>query len=72
MNENRKFNHKFNTRLKSIRRWHIIVDKLFEFEGVINSYDGASPDEVKTLKLMHKKLYECCVMAKEHLRSLNQ
>ena len=64
---NRKFNHKFNIRIKSLRRWTDIVNKLYEFEGVINNYDGASPGEVKTLKLMHRKLYECCILAKEHL-----
>ena len=67
---NRKFNRKFNARLKSLERWYNLISKLYEFEGLINFYDGASSEEVKTLKLMHKKLYECCVIAKEHLRSV--
>ena len=63
-----RFNRKFNTRRKSIERWHNIVMKLSEFEGLVNNYDGASPDEVRTLKVIHKKLYECQTVAKEHLR----
>ena len=50
-----------------MERWHSVVRKLHEFEGVINFYDGASPNEVKTLKTIHRKLYECCTMAKGHL-----
>ena len=64
----RKFNRKFNTRRKSIERWHNIVMKLSEFEGLVNNYDGASPEEVRTLKAIHKKLYECQRSAKEYLR----
>ena len=64
----RKFNRKFNARRKSIERWHNIVMKLSEFEGLVNNYDGASPEEVRTLKAIHKKLHECQTVAKEHLR----
>ncbi len=63
-----RFNRKFNTKLKSIERWHNIVMKLCEFEGLVNKYDGASPDEARTLKAIHKKLYECQRRAKEHLK----
>lgn len=63
-----RFNRKFNTRRKSIERWHKIATKLSEFEGIVNNYDGASPDEVRTLRTIHRKLYECCVLSKEHLR----
>lgn len=61
-------NRKFNTRRISIERWHNIVMKLSEFEGLVNNYDGASPDEIQTLRAIHIKLYECQVTAKEHLR----
>ena len=64
----RKFNRKFNTRRKRIERWRNIVNKLSEFEGLINNYDGASPDEVRILRVIHKGLYEFQVMAKERLR----
>ena len=64
----KKFNRRFNTRRKSMERWHNLVIKLHEFEGIVNSYDGASPSEVKALKTIHRKLYECCTMAKEHLK----
>ncbi|MBQ6983004.1 MAG: hypothetical protein IJQ15_11325 [Synergistaceae bacterium] len=63
-----RFNRKFNTRRKNIERWHNIVMKLSEFEGLVNNYDGASPDEIRTLKAIHRKLYECQIVAKEHLR----
>ncbi len=65
---NRKFNRSFNTKRKRIERWHNIVIKLSEFEGLVNNYDGASPDEVRTLKAIHRKLYECQIWGKEHLR----
>ena len=64
----RKFNRKFNARRKRIERWHNIVMKLSEFEGLVDNYDGASTEEVRTLKAIHKKLYECQTSAKEHLR----
>ena len=63
----RKFSRKFNTRRKRIERWHNIVMKLSEFEGLVNDYDGASPEEVRTLKAINRKLYECQTVAKEHL-----
>ena len=62
-----KYNRKFTTRLKRFERWYNVLSKLSEFEGLINSYDGASPDEVKTMKEIHKKLYECSVLAHQHL-----
>ena len=63
-------NRKFNTRRKRIERWHNIVMKLSEFEGLVNNYDGASPGEIRTLKAIHKKLYECQTVAKEHLKEV--
>lgn len=63
-----KFNRKFNVRRKSMERWHNIVMKLSEFEGLVNNYDGASPDDIRTLKVIHKKLYECQIVAKGHLK----
>ncbi len=66
-----KFNRKFNAKRKRIERWHNITVMLAGFEGVINNYDSASPEEIKTMKSIHKKLYECCVMAKEYFRQVN-
>ena len=40
---------------------------LANFDGVINNYDSASPDEIHTMKSIHRKLYECSLMAKKHL-----
>lgn len=66
-----KFNRKFNAKLKRIERWYKITAMLCEFEGVINDYDSASPEEIKIMKSIHRKLYKCCVMAKAHLRQVN-
>ena len=66
-----KFNRKFNVKLKRIERWHNITIMLAGFEGVINFYDSASPEEVRTMKSIHKKLYECLVMAKKVLEEVN-
>ncbi|MBR0150228.1 MAG: hypothetical protein IJP89_02565 [Synergistaceae bacterium] len=63
-----RFNRRFNTRRKSLERWHEILARLNSFEGVINSYDGATPDEVKTLKAIHRKLYECRKLAEKGLK----
>ncbi len=63
-----KYNRRFNTRLKRLERWHEITMRLSEFEGLINSYDGASPEEVRVMKTIHRKLYECSVIAKEQLK----
>ena len=63
-----KFNRKFNIQRKSLERWHEILSLLAGFEGVITSYDGASPNEIHTLKVIHRKLYECTQLAKRHLK----
>lgn len=62
-----KFTRKFNTKIKRIERWHNITAMLANFDGVINNYDSASPDEIHTMKSIHRKLYECSLMAKKHL-----
>ena len=65
-----RFNRKFNSRCRRYERWHKIVMKLAEFEGLINSYDSASPDEVKAMKEIHRKLYECQTAAKHYEEEL--
>lgn len=65
-----KFNRKFGARCRRYERWLKIVRKLSEFEGLINNYDSASPDEVKALKEIHKKLYECQTAAKHYEEEL--
>ncbi len=60
-----KFNRKFNSRIRRYERWLRIVGKLNEFEGLINNYDCASPDEVHALKEIHRRLYDCYLMAKD-------
>ena len=42
--------------------------RLSGFEGLINSYDGASPKEVQAIRTIHVKLYECYTIAKEYLK----
>ena len=70
-----KFNRRFNTKCRRYERWLRIVRKLSEFEGLINNYDSASPDEVRTLRKIHSFLYECQTAAKrfeEELRPYEQ
>ena len=57
-------NRKFTARLKRYERWHKIVCKLSEFEGLINEYTACPPEEITALKEIHGKLYECYVRAK--------
>ena len=63
-----RFNRKFNARRKRMERWHSIVMRLSDFEGLINSYDGMTPEEVRAMRAIHRKLYECSVVAKERLK----
>ncbi len=65
-----KFNRKFNARCRRYNRWNRIVMKLAEFEGLVNNYDSASPDEVRALREIHKKLYECQKTAKYYEEEL--
>ena len=44
---------------------------LNEFEGIINDYDGAAPEEVRKLKFIHERLYECYMLAKNFLEEIN-
>ena len=63
-----KFNRKFNARRKRIERWHNIAMRLSDFGGFITDYDGMTPEDVRAMICIHRKLYECCVIAREHLR----
>ena len=65
-----KFNRKFNARIRRYERWHNIARKLSEFEGLINSYESASPEEVRDMKAIHSKLYECYLTAKRYEEEL--
>ena len=70
-----KFNRRFNTKCRRYERWLRIVRKLSEFEGLINNYDSASPDEMRTLREIHSFLYEFQTVAKrfeEELRPYEQ
>ena len=63
-----RFNRKFNTRRKNIERWHNIVMRLSEFGGLITDYDGMTPEDVRAMRAVHRKLWECSVLAKERLK----
>lgn len=65
-----KRNRKFSARLRRFERWHRIVSKLLEFEGLINNYESASPEEVHALKEIHGRLYECYEAAKRYEEEL--
>lgn len=59
-----KFNRRFGAKCRRYERWHKILSKLSEFEGLVNNYESASPEEVRGLKEIHAKLYECQSAAK--------
>ena len=63
-----RFNRKFNARRKRIERWHNIVARLSGFERLITDYDGMTPYDVRAMIGIHRKLYECCVLAKGYLK----
>ena len=67
-----KFNRRFNSRRKRIERWHNILTGLISFEGLINDYDGVTPADVRAMKDIHRKLYECSVTAKRQLKEAEQ
>lgn len=62
-----KFNRRFTSRIRRFERWNKIADLLCQFEGIVNNYECAEPDEVRALKSIHSKLYECYLAAK-HFR----
>ena len=63
-----RYNRKFNAWRKRFERWYVIKSRLSEFEGIVNDYDGATPEDVKFLREIHRKLYECQQMANERLK----
>ena len=65
-----KSERKFYARLKRITRWHTLASKLSDFEGVINDYDAATPEEIRKLKFIHERLYECYRLAKNFLEEI--
>lgn len=65
-----KFNRKLNARIRRYERWQRIASKLTEFEGLINSYESASPEEVRDMKEIHNKLYEFYLTAKRYEEEL--
>ena len=65
-----KFNRKFNSRRKRQERWYGIVTRLSDFEGLIDNYDGATPEDVRAMRDIHGRLYECYAIAKEHLKEI--
>ena len=67
-----RFNRKFNTRRKRMERWHNIFMRLSDFGGFITDYDGMTPEDVRAMIAIHRKLYECSVMAKERLKEAEE
>lgn len=45
--------------------------RLSAFEGLVNSYDGLNQDDVHSIRIIHRKLYEAQSIAKERLREVN-
>ena len=67
-----KLNRRFNSRRKNMERWYKIVSGLSAFESIVTNYDGASPKDVKRLKIIHGNLYKSYVLALEGLREVEE
>ena len=67
-----KYNKKFNSKVKRLNKWQEFLARLSGFEGLVNSYDGLSPDDVHALRIIHRKLYECQDIAKIHFHQLRK
>ena len=63
-----KFNRKFNSKLKRLKKWFDVLVRLSQFEGLINSYDGLNQQDVHAIRTIHRKLYECQDIAKQQLQ----
>lgn len=60
-----KFNKQFNSKIKRLTKWQEVTSRLSQFEGLLHSFDGLSPREVVSLKIIHKKLFEAYTIAKK-------
>ena len=60
-----KFNKQFNSKIKRLSKWQEVILRLSEFESLVHSFDGLSPREVVSLKIIHKKLFEAYSIAKK-------
>ena len=64
-----KFNKQFNSKIKRFNKWQDVLARLSAFEGLVNSFDGLSQNDVHALRQIHSKLLECQDIAKQHLIS---
>ena len=60
-----KFNGIFNSKIKRLSKWQEVILRLSTFEDILHSFDGLSPREVVSLKIIHKKLFEAYSIAKK-------
>ena len=60
-----KFNRTFNTKIKRLHKWQELILRLSAFEDILHSFDGLSPRDVVSLKIIHKKLFEAYSIAKK-------
>ena len=60
-----KFNRIFNSKIKRLSKWQELILRLSAFEDILLSFDGLSPREVVSLKIIHKKLFEAYSIAKK-------
>ncbi len=65
-----KFNKRFNSKIKRLKKWQEVLMRLSGFEGLVNSYDGLNQDDVHFIRIIHRLLYECQSIAKERLREV--
>ncbi len=65
-----KFNKQFNTKIKRLSKWQEVIMRLSTFEGLIHSFDGLSPRDVVSMKIIHKKLFEAQTIAKKRRKEV--
>ena len=65
-----KFNKQFNSKIKRFYKWQDVLTRLSTFEGLVNSYDGLTPNDVRSLRGIHSKLLECQDIAQSQLQEV--
>ncbi len=65
-----KYNKRFNNRRMRYERWYRIEVMLSDAEGLTSPfmYDKASPEEIRCMKEIHRKLCECLTISEFMLK----
>ena len=67
-----KFNRKFNSACSRLAFWHNITTTLAGFDNLLKSASNLTPDDMRTLKAIHRKLFECYSDANDRLQAHGQ